>query len=278
MKSLSSLSLSWLPPTQSNADISGYFLELVSYDNTTVLQSVSVPNTLNYTFTGFSIGKYMFIKWYNGFTQHFSLLVAGVPYHVRVYAENVNGGSRGMYCTTTDFGDQLGKVAKSPLKFLCLNLNNIMSTLHSAPPNNILNNIVSSYETSDMSTALLTWTVLPIDQTKGFVTLTFTFDSQVNTTIKKRQISDESAECSQSPCQVSYHQGRVRILGLNSQRDQFIVVIPENEEGETGTVAAYRIAALTQSPSTSKLPPSKHAVVNHVSTIKILVPKLLHLM
>ena len=268
MKSLSSLSLSWLPPTQSNAYISGYFLELVSYDNTTVLQSVSVSNTLNYTFTQFSIGKYMFVNGYNGFTQHSSPLAAGVPYHVRVYAENVNGGSRGMYCTTTDFGDQLGKLTKSPLKFLCLNLNNVISTLHSAPPNNILNNIVSSYETSDTSTALLTWTVLPIDQTKGFVTLSFTFDSQVNTTVKKRQISDESAECSQSPCQVSYNQGRIRILGLNSQRDQFIVVIPENEEGETGTVAAYRIAALTQSPSTSTLPPSKHAVVNHVSTIK----------
>ena len=212
----------------------------------------------------------MFVNGYNGFTQHSSPLAAGVPYHVRVYAENVNGGSRsrGMYCTTTDFGDQLGKLTKSPLKFLCLNLNNVISTLHSAPPNNILNNIVSSYETSDTSTALLTWTVLPIDQTKGFVTLSFTFDSQVNTTVKKRQISDESAECSQSPCQVSYNQGRIRILGLNSQRDQFIVVIPENEEGETGTVAAYRIAALTQSPSTSTLPPSKHAVVNHVSTIK----------
>ena len=102
--------------------------------------------------------------------------------------------------------------------------------------------------------------MLPIDQTKGFVTLTFTFDSQVNTTIKKRQTSDESAECSQSPCQVSYHRGKVRILGLNSQRDQFIVVVPVNEEGETGTVAAYRIAALTQfstTTSTNTLPPSK---------------------
>ena len=129
-----------------------------------------------------------------------------------------------------------------------------------APPNNILNSLISSYEISGTSTALLTWTVLPIDQTKGFVTLTFTFDSQVNTTIKKRQVSDESAECSQSPCQVSYHRGKVKILGLNSQQDQFIIVIPENEEGETGTVAAYRIGALTQSPSTSTstLPPSKY--------------------
>ena len=129
-----------------------------------------------------------------------------------------------------------------------------------APPNNILNSLISSYEDNDTSTALLTWIVLPIDQTKGFVTLTFIFDSQVNTTTKKRQVSDESAECSQSPCQVSYHQGKVRILELNSQQDQFIVVIPENEEGETGTVAAYRIVALTQSPSTSTntLPPSKY--------------------
>ena len=34
-------------------------------------------------------------------------LVAGVPYHVRVYS--LNEGIRGGYCSTTDFGDQLGK-------------------------------------------------------------------------------------------------------------------------------------------------------------------------
>ena len=57
LKSLSSLTVSWLPPMmQLNRYISGYFLELVSYDNTTVLQSASVSNILNYTFTGFSIG------------------------------------------------------------------------------------------------------------------------------------------------------------------------------------------------------------------------------
>ena len=32
-------------------------------------------------------------------------IAAGVPYRVRVYAENING--RGSYCITTDFGDQL---------------------------------------------------------------------------------------------------------------------------------------------------------------------------
>ena len=32
-------------------------------------------------------------------------IAAGVPYHVRVYAENAIG--RGSYCITTDFGDQL---------------------------------------------------------------------------------------------------------------------------------------------------------------------------
>ena len=32
-------------------------------------------------------------------------IAAGIPYHVRVYAENTHG--RGSYCITTDFGDQL---------------------------------------------------------------------------------------------------------------------------------------------------------------------------
>ena len=56
LKSLSSLTINWQPPTQPNGVITGYFLELVSFDNGTVLQSATVLNTSSYTFTGFTIG------------------------------------------------------------------------------------------------------------------------------------------------------------------------------------------------------------------------------
>ena len=56
-KSLSSLIIEWQLPTQPNGVITGYFLELVSYDNQTVLQSGSESERLTYSFTGFTIGK-----------------------------------------------------------------------------------------------------------------------------------------------------------------------------------------------------------------------------
>ena len=57
--SLSSLTIDWQPPVQHNGDITGYFLELVTYDNQTVLQSDNVANnTFTYTFNGFTIGMY----------------------------------------------------------------------------------------------------------------------------------------------------------------------------------------------------------------------------
>ena len=99
----------------------------------------------------------------------------------------------------------------------------------------------------------MTWTVLPLDQTKGFITLSIIFGPLVNNGRQKRQTAGESAiECSQSPCQVPYEQGRVRITGLDPQQDHFITVIPENEEGEIGTPTASGIAAIKQSSSKSK--------------------------
>ena len=54
--SLTSLTIDWEPPNHPNGIITGYFLELVSFDNATVLQSANVLNTLNHTFTGSTIG------------------------------------------------------------------------------------------------------------------------------------------------------------------------------------------------------------------------------
>ena len=50
---------------------------------------------------------------HNGIFIFSFLSVAGVPYHVRVYAENTNG--RGSHCITTDFGDQLSKAVSLKL-------------------------------------------------------------------------------------------------------------------------------------------------------------------
>ena len=96
----------------------------------------------------------------------------------------------------------------------------------------------------------MTWTVLPLDQTNGFITVSIIFGPLVNKGRQKRQTADESAlECSQSPCQVPYEQGRVRITGLDPQQDHFIITIPENGKGEIGTPAASGIAAIEQSAS-----------------------------
>ena len=56
-KSLSSLSIDWQPPIEPNGIITGYFLELVSFDNQTVLQSGSESGRLSHTFTELTIGK-----------------------------------------------------------------------------------------------------------------------------------------------------------------------------------------------------------------------------
>ena len=90
------------------------------------------------------------------------------------------------------------------------------------------------------------WTVLPLDQARGYISLTITFGPLTITAARqKRQTSGGASECVQSPCQVPYEQGRVSILGLNSEQDNFIVIIPENEEGEIGIPVATGIGALS---------------------------------
>ena len=121
-------------------------------------------------------------------------------------------------------------------------------TLFTAPPSNILNNFSPYYNLTDSSPVLLSWTILPLDQAKGFITLSITFGplATANEARQKRQIA---TECSQSPCQVPYEQGRVSITGLDSQQSSFINVVPHNEEGETGTPIAVGIPALIKQMS-----------------------------
>ena len=111
-----------------------------------------------------------------------------------------------------------------------------------APPNNILNDFSSSF---DSSAILLTWTVLPLDQAKGFISLSITFGPLTFTNeLEARQKRQTSNECGRSPCQILYEEGSVRITGLASNLDYFIVVVPQNEEGEIGTPTALGIPVI----------------------------------
>ena len=92
---------------------------------------------------------------------------------------------------------------------------------------------------------------MPLDQIKGFITLSITFGplALANVARGKRQAGDE---CSQSPCLVSYEQGRATITGLDPQQDHFIIAIPENEEGEIGTPSASGISAVIEQQSCTR--------------------------
>ena len=90
--------------------------------------------------------------------------------------------------------------------------------------------------------------MLPLDQAKGFITLSITF-GPLATASKARQKRQTTTKCSQSPCQVPYEQGRVSITGLNSQQSSFIIVVPQNEEGEIGTPIALGIPAVIEQHS-----------------------------
>ena len=123
--------------------------------------------------------------------------------------------------------------------------------LLTAPPSNTLSDFITAHDSFDSSGVLLTWTVLPLDQAKGFITLSITFGplALANVARGKRQAADE---CSQSPCLVSYEQGRATITGLDPQQDHFIIAIPENEEGEIGTPSASGIPAVIEQQSCTR--------------------------
>ena len=122
-----------------------------------------------------------------------------------------------------------------------------------APSSNVLNDFSSS-RARDSSTVLLTWTVLPLDLAKGFITLSITFGPLAFTNeLEARQKRQTSSECGRSPCQILYEEGSVAITGLDSQQDYFIIVVPQNEEGEIGTPVALGIPAMiSEQQSASK--------------------------
>ena len=129
----------------------------------------------------------------------------------------------------------------------------ILYSPFAAPPSNILNDFSSSSDSTDSSAILLTWTVLPLDQAKGFVTLSVTFGPLSFTNEREARRKRQTAnECSRSPCQILYEQGRVRITGLDPQQTYYVIVIPQNEEGEIGTPTSLGIPAVTEQQLASK--------------------------
>ena len=118
-------------------------------------------------------------------------------------------------------------------------------SLFTAPPSNIVDDFSSSRDSIDSSGVLLTWTVLPLDQAKGFITLSIIFGPLAFTDeLEARQKRQTVNECSRSPCQILYEHGSISITGLDTQQDFFIIVVPQNEEGETGTPTALGIPAI----------------------------------
>ena len=101
--------------------------------------------------------------------------------------------------------------------------------------------------------------------------MTITFGPLTITAARqKRQTSGGASECVQSPCQVPYEQGRVSILGLDSEQDNFIVIIPENEEGEIGTPVATGIGAETTCPPrTTAIPRTSCKIIIILFTVYI---------
>ena len=95
---------------------------------------------------------------------------------------------------------------------------------------------------------------MPLDQAKGFISLSITFGPLTFTNeLEARQKRQTSNKCGRSPCQILYKEGSIRITGLASHLDYFIVVVPQNEEWEIGTPTALGIPAMTSELQSSKL-------------------------
>ena len=77
----------------------------------------------------------------------------------------------------------------------------------------------------------LTWTVLPLDQVKGFVTIIVEFESSS----RKRQAGDG---CTASGCRIPYEQGGVVIRGFEANQRVSLTIRTENGEGEGGVSRA----------------------------------------
>ena len=110
--SLTSVTVNWTAPMRQNGLITAYYIQLISYNDGTMIDSAVDDDlyTLGSTLSGLSLGKFFLFVVLRTLTPNcpFTLMAAvGVPYRVRVFAEN--GAGNGSFCTITDFGDQARK-------------------------------------------------------------------------------------------------------------------------------------------------------------------------
>ena len=82
----------------------------------------------------------------------------------------------------------------------------------------------------------ITWSVLPLNEVMGFVTLTITFLPSGSTLRRKRQAIASMVECTSSPCSVPYEAGSVRIMGLNPSLNYTIEIQAVNGNNQKGDV------------------------------------------
>ena len=102
------------------------------------------------------------------------------------------------------------------------------------PPDNVI--VGLTIERSEDGMAIhITWTVLPLSETMGFITLTVIYfpDNLTNEQRRIRQMS--SNHCISSPCDIPFEQGNARIIGLNTEQRYTVLVIPKNGDQEIGS-------------------------------------------
>lgn len=138
---------------------------------------------------------------------------AGVPYDVRIFAEN--GAGNGSACVITDFGDQDRKFTSFLLEH-----NFIYVCFFTAAAPAIIYDSVSFDLLENREAVNVTWTVLPLDQVRGFVTFVITY----TTSNRKRQ--DNSMR-------VAYEQGGAVVSGLDPDRNVDFSVEAVNEDDES---------------------------------------------
>ena len=126
-----------------------------------------------------------------------------------------------------------------------------------APPVSIYDSVKIN-RSGDGRTAIISWTVLPLDVVKGYIQLKIEFTSSN----RKRQVG--TTECIMSGCLIPYEQGGVNVTGLEPDQDVTFTISAQNEEGETA-----RTATVTLTHTSPRMSQYHVYIRVHVATEKI---------